>query len=114
MRLLSYLEKQKDIWFTLILSVIFFLTRFPALFEPNWYGDEGIYQAIGRALRAGKLLYVGAWDNKPPTLYYIYAFFDANQFQIRLFFASYWLSFTYYLFLSLSARTKTYQSKSTR
>lgn len=85
MRLLSYLEKQKEVWVTIILSIIFFLFRFPSLFEPNWYGDEGIYQAVARALRAGKILYVGAWDNKPPTLYYLYAFFDANQFQIRLF-----------------------------
>lgn len=85
MRILAYLEKKKEVWMALFLSVIFFLLRFPSLFEPNWYGDEGIYQAIGRALRAGKVLYAGTWDNKPPTIYYIYAFFDANQFQIRLF-----------------------------
>lgn len=69
---------------TLFLSFIFFLLRFPSLFEPNWYGDEGIYQAIGISLRAGEILYKDIWDNKPPMLYLLYAVFNANQFAIRL------------------------------
>lgn len=70
----------------LILSIsLFSILRFPSLFEPYWYGDEGIYQIIGRAIRNGKFLYQDAWDNKPPLLYVIYAIFDGDQFLVRLF-----------------------------
>ena len=40
----------------LILSLILFLTfifRFPSLFEPFWYGDEGIFAAVARNLNLG-------------------------------------------------------------
>ena len=36
----------------IILGVVVFL-RVPSLFEPYWYGDEGIYLTIGRAMRSG-------------------------------------------------------------
>lgn len=65
--------------------LLFILLRFPSLFEPNWYGDEGIYQIIGHALREGRMLYSEAWDNKPPLLYLIYALADGSQFLTRLF-----------------------------
>ncbi|MBI2036493.1 glycosyltransferase family 39 protein [Candidatus Microgenomates bacterium] len=61
-----------------------FLLRLPSLYEPNWYGDEGIYQIIGQAMAAGRPLYQGIWDNKPPLLYLIYMIFDGNQFYVRL------------------------------
>lgn len=69
-----------------IVGLIFtsFLFRFPSLFEPNWYGDEGIYQVVGRVIRQGGLLYRDAWDNKPPILYLIYAFVNGDHFLIRL------------------------------
>lgn len=69
----------------LLALILFSLLRFPSLFEPYWYGDEGIYQIIGRALNRGVLLYDGVWDNKPPLLYFVYAFFDGDQFLVRLF-----------------------------
>lgn len=55
----------------LVLLLVFFL-RLPTLFEPNWYGDEGIYLAVGQAIRRGAVLYRDIWDNKPPLLYLIY------------------------------------------
>lgn len=79
MKLLKKLEQSKDIWFLLATFFGFFLLRLPSLFEPYWYGDEGIYEVIGFALRHGRLLYQGIWDNKPPLLYLMYAIVNGNQ-----------------------------------
>src|SRR3990167_6749540 len=57
---------------TLILFVIF-LFRLPSLFEPYWYGDEGIFAAVAANLNQGGVLYQTAWDNKPPMIYLTYA-----------------------------------------
>ena len=60
----------------LILGLILFTTfilRFPSLFEPFWYGDEGIFAAVARNLNLGGTLYQTAWDNKPPAIYLTYA-----------------------------------------
>ena len=83
MKLIAHLEKSKSIWFLLFISFAFFLLRWPSLFEPYWYGDEGIYQAVGLLIRSGAPLYSGAWDNKPPLLYLLYALFNSDQFLIR-------------------------------
>lgn len=82
--MLDKLEKSKEFWFVFITSIFFFLLRLPSLFEPNWYGDEGIYQVIGRGLNQGRLLYTGIWDNKPPLLYIVYQIFNSDQFLVRL------------------------------
>jgi 4-amino-4-deoxy-L-arabinose transferase-like glycosyltransferase len=84
MKLLHRLEKSKDFWFLLIAFIGFFGLRFPSLFEPNWYGDEGIYQAIGLAMDRGRILYSQIWDNKPPLLYIVYALLHSDQFTIRI------------------------------
>lgn len=84
LKLLKRLEGNKDVWFLLISSFLFFLLRFPSFFEPYWYGDEGIYEVIGYALRHGRFLYVGIWDNKPPLLYLLYGLVDGNQTLIRI------------------------------
>ncbi len=83
MKLITRLEKNRSFWFLLIISFIFFLLRWPSLFEPYWYGDEGIYQAVGMLINSGQPLYSGAWDNKPPLLYVLYALFNSDQFLIR-------------------------------
>ena len=49
----------------IILAVVVLL-RVPSLFEPYWYGDEGIYLTVGRSLRHGLALYRDVHDNKPP------------------------------------------------
>lgn len=64
--------------------LLFALLRIPSLVEPDWYGDEGIYQVIGRALVSGRLLYRDIWDNKPPVLYLYYALTNGDLFYIRL------------------------------
>lgn len=84
MNLRSELEESKDHIFLLITSFFFFLLRLPSLFEPYWYGDEGIYHVIGMAMRQGRLLYSQIWDNKPPLLYAIYSLLSSDQFAIRL------------------------------
>jgi 4-amino-4-deoxy-L-arabinose transferase-like glycosyltransferase len=47
--------------------------RYPSLYEPRWYGDEGIFAAIAENIRSGSALYSGAWDNKPPLIFLTYA-----------------------------------------
>jgi len=84
MKFIERLEKNNDYWFLLISSFILFLLRLPSLFEPYWYGDEGVYQVIGIALRQGRLLYRDIFDNKPPLLYMLYSLFNSDQFMVRL------------------------------
>lgn len=84
MKLLTKLEKSRDFWFLLIVSFVFFLLRLPSLFEPYWYGDEGIYEVLGSAIRHGRILYQGIWDNKPPLLYIVYSIFNGDQFYVRI------------------------------
>jgi hypothetical protein len=81
---MKLLAKNKHIWFLSIIIVCFVVLRFPSLIEPNWYGDEGIYQVIGHAISEGKLLYQDVWDNKPPLLYLIYAIGQGNLFFAKL------------------------------
>lgn len=50
-----------------------FLLHVPSLYEPRWYGDEGIFAAVAYNVRHGATLYSGAWDNKPPLIFFTYA-----------------------------------------
>jgi hypothetical protein len=83
MKLLSIYEKSKNVWFLISAGLIFFLLRLPSLFEPYWYGDEGIYQALGLGINNGRILYRDIFDNKPPFLYVLYSFFNSDQFLLR-------------------------------
>ncbi|HVT01466.1 MAG TPA: phospholipid carrier-dependent glycosyltransferase [Patescibacteria group bacterium] len=83
--IISQKTNQTQTIFLAISVLIFSLLRLPSVIEPYWYGDEGIYEVIGLALRRGRILYEGIWDNKPPMLYLIYALFDGDQFYVRLF-----------------------------
>lgn len=83
-KLLAGWEKSKDFWFLLCVLFGFFLLRLPSLFEPYWYGDEGIYEVIGYGIRHGRMLYSGITDNKPPLLYLAYALFSGDQSPVRL------------------------------
>lgn len=78
-KILSY----KDALYLSTVIMLFSLFRIPSLVEPYWYGDEGIYQVIGVALRQGRALYSGIWDNKPPFLYLIYSLFNGDLFYVR-------------------------------
>lgn len=79
--------KKHHIIFALILLIIFLL-RFPSLYEPFWYGDEGIFAAVARNLNLGGTLYQTAWDNKPPMIYLTYAaifkFLGVSMFWLHL------------------------------
>src|SRR3989344_5257596 len=71
-----------------IILLFIFVMRFPSLFEPFWYGDEGIFAAVARNLNLGGVLYDTAWDNKPPMIYLTYQaifnFFGVSMFWLRL------------------------------
>lgn len=84
MKVLKRLQSSRQFWFLISTTFLFFILRLPSLFEPLWYGDEGIYQVIGNSLNHGKLLYSQIFDNKPPLLYLIYAIFQSDQFAVRL------------------------------
>ena len=75
-------------WFLAAILLLTFLMRFPSLFEPFWYGDEGIFAAVARNLNFGGVLYQTAWDNKPPMVYLTYAaifkFLGVSMFSLRL------------------------------
>lgn len=79
-------EIKPDISYFFLAAVVSLFTflRIPSLTEPNWYGDEGIYQVIGHAIVKGRLLYRDIWDNKPPILYLYYAFVNGDLFSIKL------------------------------
>ena len=81
MKFLARAEKSRNFWFLLI---AFYFFRFVFLtFEPYWYGDEGIYQVLGMAIRNGRLLYRDIWDNKPPLSIFS-ILFNSDQFWLRL------------------------------
>lgn len=70
--MLKFILKYK---YYFILAFLFIILRLPSLFEPYWYGDEGIYLTLGQAIRRGLHLYSKIHDNKPPTLYYLASIF---------------------------------------
>lgn len=84
----------------LIFSIgAFSLLRFPSLFEPYWYGDEGIYQLIAKAMNNGRDLYIGIWDNKPPLLFYLYELTQGDQFTAKLFSLIFGIGIIYLFYL---------------
>ena len=83
-----------------IITLLFILLRLPSLFEPYWYGDEGIYLTLGQAIRRGSTLYSQIHDNKPPSLYYLAAIFP-NLFGFRFLLTLFMIP-TVYLFHKLA------------
>lgn len=92
---------RNEVLLYILLGVV--LLRIPTLFEPYWYGDEGIYLTIGHALRQGVELYSGIHDNKPPFLYLIAALADGYQFWFR-FITLAWVVATVAIFGKLALR----------
>lgn len=88
--------------FLVIISLLFFALRLPSLFEPYWYGDEGIYLVLGKAIRSGWTLYSQIHDNKPPTLYYLAAI-SQTVFGFR-FLLMLWMIPTIYVFFLISKK----------
>lgn len=88
--------------FLIVALAFFIILRLPSLFEPAWYGDEGIYLVLGQAIRRGLTLYSQIHDNKPPTLYYLAAL-SQTVFGFRLLLLL-WMLPTLYVFYRLAAR----------
>ncbi len=78
------LRNHKTYWMLLLAGFLFVILRIPSLTEPHWYGDEGIYQVVGRAILDGRILYQQIWDNKPPLLYLIYASVGGSLYAVKL------------------------------
>lgn len=89
------------VWLVIFLGV--FLLRAPTLFEPYWYGDEGIYLTIGQAMRHGEVLYKDIHDNKPPLLYLMAYIADGQQFWFRMI-ALWWNVLTVMVFYLISKK----------
>lgn len=68
--------RKKEIITLIILLAFVVLLRIPSLFEPYWYGDEGITLTVGQTLRNGGILYKDIADNKTPLIYYLAAIFE--------------------------------------
>jgi len=79
-KLKAWIEKNEGLILILLLVIVL---RIPSLFEPYWYGDEGIYLVLGQALRKGLVFYRDIHDNKPPLLYLLAAI-AGNVFYFRL------------------------------
>jgi 4-amino-4-deoxy-L-arabinose transferase-like glycosyltransferase len=81
-----------NITFKYLLTGLFFacltvFVRIPTLFEPAYVDDEHFYLTVGRAMKAGALLYEEVTDItlvRPPLMYVLAAIFD-TQFSFRLF-----------------------------
>jgi hypothetical protein len=97
--LIQFVKKHR---FIVILALLYLILRLPSLFEPNWYGDEGVYLVLGQAIRKGLVLYNQIHDNKPPTLYYLAAV-SQTVFGFRLLLAL-WMIPTIYVFHLLSQK----------
>ncbi len=65
--------------YIIVALIIFIILRLPSLFEPHWYGDEGVYAAVAYALEHGRTLYTQIWDNKPPAIYWLYTVADSGN-----------------------------------
>ena len=66
----------------LLLLTLMLLLRIPNLFEPYWYGDEGIYLTIGNALKDGQHLYADIIDHKTPIIYFLAMVPDQRLFRL--------------------------------
>ena len=90
----KFLSRHKYWVFVIIL---FIFLRLPSLFEPYWYGDEGIYLTLGQAITKGDILYRQIHDNKPPTLYYLAAI-SQTVFGFRLLLALFMIPTVYFFY----------------
>lgn len=75
---------KKPIFLLLIGISLFIILRIPSLFEPHWYGDEGIYAAVSEEMSHGEILYKDIWDDKPPLIYWTFLIAGSSN---KLFFA---------------------------
>lgn len=94
------LKKNLKKYWLILVFILVVLLRLPSLFEPFTYGDEGIYLALGQAVRKGLVLYRDIHDNKPPMLYFLAGL--AGDFSTYRLIASFWSLATVFVFYQLS------------
>lgn len=85
-----------------LLVILVVILRIPSLFEPYWYGDEGIYLTLGEAIKQGLLLYRDIFDHKPPAIYLVAA--AAGSIFWFKFFLLVWHAATVVIFYKLSSK----------
>ncbi|MEO8581263.1 MAG: hypothetical protein ABI425_01645 [Patescibacteria group bacterium] len=81
----------------ILLLAFLILLRIPNLFEPYWYGDEGIYLTVGAAMRQGLHLYAQTLDHKTPLIYYLAMV--PSQFWFRMLLMAWMLVTTTFFYL---------------
>ena len=78
----------------------------PTMILPFW-SDTAIFSTVGKAISEGGLPYVDAWDQKPPSIYLIYAVAIHGPFRlignVRAF-DLVWMSVTVVLLIELGRR----------
>ncbi len=63
--------------------LLIIVLRIPSLFEPYWYGDEGITLTVGQRWFLNELPYLHVYDNKPPLIYLLFGL-ATNLFAVKL------------------------------
>lgn len=72
--MLRFLENNNPVLYVILL--IFIVLIHLPLFHENFYGiDESIYVLCAQKITSGGVMYVDAWDNKPPILIGFYTLF---------------------------------------
>src|SRR3989344_1232716 len=89
--------------FIVMVLLVTLVLRIPSLFEPYWYGDEGIYLTVGAAINSGRVLYRDIYDNKPPLLYLTAALARGEQYWFKLI-AGIWSLTTVAVFYKLAGK----------
>lgn len=78
----------------------------PTMILPFW-SDTAIFSTVGKAISEGRFPYVDAWDQKPPSIYLIYAVAIHGPFRlignVRAFDLA-WISVTVVLLIALGRR----------
>lgn len=99
-RFFQFLVKHEVIILLLFLQLFL---RVPNLFEPYWYGDEGIYLTVGNAMKDGSRLYAEIIDHKTPLIYYFAMV--PSQFWFRMLTIA-WMSVSTLLFYKITQKFK--------
>ena len=53
--------------------LLLLIARLPSLAQPAG-GDQSLYTYVGQRVLAGGVPYVDAWEQKPPAIFFVYAF----------------------------------------
>ncbi len=65
--------RRRRLWLLVVLFLLLFATRLPALLHPHPIDDERIYSVVATEMVHGGLPYEAAIERKPPLLFWVYA-----------------------------------------